>query len=167
MPLTSSIKDSQEKFLAIFCYQFGARVRPMIDNILNELEFTYSRRTGRFKNILWKGKDFCNFKPDIGLFTLAYFGAKFLLENFSPPAYRAIVQNDVSEFIMEGRNVFAKHIVDIDLNLLPFDEVIIVNTQDNLLALGRVLLPPIEVKKFNWGVAVKTRKGFIKYQVGL
>ncbi len=82
------------------------------------------------------------------------------MENLPPPALRVVIQDDVGTFISEGRNVFAKHVVDIDPSLLPEDEVIIVDTQDHLLAVGRLLLPPIEVKKFNWGVAVKTRKGF-------
>ncbi len=128
--------------------------------IANQLTFTYSRRTGRFKSILWQGQDFCNFKPDIGLFALGYGGAKYLLEKLPPPAHRVVIQDDVAPFISEGRNVFAKHVVDIDPALLPDDEVIVVDTQDHLLAIGRLLLPPIEVKKFKWGVAVKSRKGF-------
>ncbi len=128
--------------------------------ILDQLKFTYSRRTGRFKSILWQGQDFCNFKPDIGLFALGYGGAKYLIEKLPRPALRVVIQDDVGTFISEGRNIFAKHVVDIDPSLLPEDEVIAVNTQDHLLGVGRLILPPIEVKKFNWGVAVKTRKGF-------
>lgn len=131
-----------------------------MNGIMDQLKFTYSRRTGRFKTILWQGQDLCNFKPDIGLFALSYGGAKYLVEKLPSPALRVIVQDDVGTFISEGRNVFAKHVADIDPSLLPEDEVIIVDTHDHLLAVGRLLLPPIEVKKFNWGVAVKTRKGF-------
>ncbi len=156
----NQVENPGEKFLAIFCYQFGPRVRSILKQILDELKFTFSRRTGRFKTILWNGQDFCNFKPDLGLFALGYSGAKYLLEKFPPPTFRIVIQDDVGGFISEGRNVFAKHVVDIDLDLLPEDEVIIVDTKDRLLALGRLVLPPIEVKKFNWGVAVKTRKGF-------
>ncbi|OLS13219.1 MAG: PUA domain containing protein [Promethearchaeota archaeon CR_4] len=148
-----------EKFLSIFIYQFGPRVGKFMETILNQLKFTFSRRTGRFKSVTWKGMDFCNFKPDIGMFALGSVGAKFLLENLFPPALRVIVQDDVGDYIAHGRNVFAKHVVGIDTSLLPEDEVIIVDTHDRLLGLGRLLLPAIEVKKFNWGVAVKTRKG--------
>jgi len=158
--LASSDEIPREKFLAIFIYQFGPRAGTCIKAILSQLNFTYSRRTGRFKSVIWKGQDFCNFKPDIGLFALGSIGAKFLLENLPAPSLRIIVQDDVGDYIVEGRNVFAKHVIDIDPALLPEDEVIIVDTHDRLLGVGRLLLPPVEVKKFNWGVAVKTRKGF-------
>ncbi len=158
--MVNPVKNPGEKFLAIFCYQFGPHVRPFLETIVDQLKFTYSKRTGRFKTILWQGQDFCNFKPDIGLFALGYSGAKYLIEKIRPPCLRVVVQEDVGAFITEGRNVFAKHVVDIDPALLPEDEVIIVDTRDHLLAVGRLLLPPIDVKKFNWGVAVKTRKGF-------
>ncbi len=154
------MQNPGEKFLSIFCYQFGPHVRPFIQDVVDQFQFTYSRRTGRFKTVLWQGQDFCNFKPDIGLFALGYSGAKYLLEKLPPPAHRVIIQDDVAAFISEGRNVFAKHVVDIDPDLRPDDEVIVVDSHDHLLAIGRLLLPPIEVKKFKWGVAVKSRKGF-------
>jgi predicted RNA-binding protein (TIGR00451 family) len=158
--VVNPVKNPGEKFLAIFCYQFGPHVRSFLESIVDQLKFTYSKRTGRFKTILWQGQDFCNFKPDIGLFALGYGGAKYLIEKVRPPSLRVVVQEDVGAFISEGRNVFAKHVVDLDPVLLPEDEVIIVDTRDHLLGVGRLILPPIEVKKFNWGVAVRTRKGF-------
>jgi archaeosine-15-forming tRNA-guanine transglycosylase len=151
---------SQDKFCAIFTYQFGSRVHPLMNQILSQLSFTYSRRTGRFKTVLWNGQEFCNFKPDVGLFALGQAGASFLIEKLPPPSLRVIVQEEIGLYISEGRNVFAKHVVEIDPVLLPEDEVIIVDTQDHLLGVGRLLLPPIDVKRFKWGVAVKTRKGF-------
>ncbi|HMF33314.1 MAG TPA: PUA domain-containing protein [Candidatus Lokiarchaeia archaeon] len=158
--MAERVESAREKFASIFLYQFGERVRPIIDRVVSELEFTYSRRTGRMKSILWKGEEYCYFRPDVGLFTLGRVAAQVILDMLPPPNLRAILQDDVGEFIAQGRNAFAKHVVDVDPSLVPEDEIILVDTQDRLLGVGRLVLPASEVKAFSRGVAVKTRKGF-------
>ncbi len=59
----------------------------------------------------------------------------------------------------EGRNVFAKHVVEADKELRPQDEVIVVDEEDNLVAVGKAVLSGEEMKVFKHGVAVKVRKG--------
>jgi predicted RNA-binding protein (TIGR00451 family) len=75
------------------------------------------------------------------------------------PKLRAIVLTEVSEYIKKGRNVFCKHVVDIDDDLRPLDEVIVVNQEDELLAIGRLKIPVPYVRAFNSGMAVNVRKG--------
>ena len=50
-------------------------------------------------------------------------------------------------------------VVDCDLNLIPYSEVIIVNEEDSPLAIGKALLNREEMLAFTAGVAVKVRKG--------
>jgi predicted RNA-binding protein (TIGR00451 family) len=88
-----------------------------------------------------------------------------IIENISTPRLRIIVLNEISEFIKKGRNVFCKHVVDIDENLRPLDEVIVVNQNDELLAIGRLKLPISYVKSFSSGVAVNVRKGVYKSKI--
>ncbi|RLF70680.1 MAG: pseudouridine synthase, partial [Thermoplasmata archaeon] len=52
-----------------------------------------------------------------------------------------------------------RFVVDIDPELRPGDEVIVVDKDDNPLALGRLLLSPREVGEMKSGVAVKVREG--------
>ncbi|MHA1273734.1 MAG: PUA domain-containing protein [Promethearchaeota archaeon] len=82
-----------------------------------------------------------------------------IINNIKKPILRIVVQNDIAEFIAEGRNVFCKHVVDIDENLRPNDEVIIVNENDELLAVGRLKIPVSYIKSFKSGVAVNVRRG--------
>ena len=49
-----------------------------------------------------------------------------------------------------------------DKNIRAQDEVLITNKKDDLLAYGKVLLNPKEIKDFQTGQAVKVRKGFKK-----
>ncbi len=67
--------------------------------------------------------------------------------------------DDVSEFISQGRNVFAKHVVDAGEAIRHGDEVIILDSHRMVLAVGRALLNREEMLAFGVGVAVKTRRG--------
>ena len=70
--------------------------------------------------------------------------------------------NEISDFIKIGRNVFCKHIIDIDDNLRPSDEIIVVNQEDEILAIGKLVIPVPYVRSFKTGIAIKVRKGISK-----
>jgi predicted RNA-binding protein (TIGR00451 family) len=84
------------------------------------------------------------------------------LANTQKPLMRAVVLSEISEFIKKGRSVFCKHVIDVDTHLRALDEVIIVNEDDELLAVGRLMIPVPYIKAFNIGVAIKVRKGIFK-----
>jgi uncharacterized protein with predicted RNA binding PUA domain len=88
-------------------------------------------------------------------------GAEILLKSIEKPKLRVVILKDIVPFIQRGRNVFAKHVVDVDPNIRPGDEVIIVDPDDNLIAIGRAVLSAKEMLAFRSGVAVKTRTGHI------
>ena len=72
-----------------------------------------------------------------------------------------MVKEDAVPFIKEGKSAFAKFVVDCDPNLRPFDECLIVDEKDNLLAVGRTLLNRDEMLSFEYGMAVKTREAIV------
>jgi len=55
--------------------------------------------------------------------------------------------------------VFAKFVVDTDPNLRPGDEVLVVDQDDRLVAVGQAFLNPEEMIAFQRGVAVHVREG--------
>jgi predicted RNA-binding protein (TIGR00451 family) len=69
------------------------------------------------------------------------------------------VQSDVADFISKGRSVFAKHIIDCDIEIRPGEEVVVLNNHNAVLAVGRALLSGEEMKSFNNGAAVRVRRG--------
>ena len=103
-----------------------------------------------------------NLRPTNGFFTLSLFAANKIIKNISTPRLRAVVLNDISDFIRKGRNVFCKHVLDIDDNLRPLDEIIVVNQKNNLLAIGKLAIPIPYVRSFKTGIAIKVRKGIDK-----
>jgi len=71
---------------------------------------------------------------------------------------RAVVDKDAVPFVKDGKSIFAKFVKDCDPNLRPFDECLIVDEKDNLLAVGRCLMNRLEMLSFDYGMAVKSRE---------
>jgi uncharacterized protein with predicted RNA binding PUA domain len=69
------------------------------------------------------------------------------------------VQDDVSEFIADGGDVFAAHVVRAHGDIRAKDEVIVIDKNRRVLAVGRAVLSGEEMTSFKRGVAVKVRRG--------
>jgi len=72
------------------------------------------------------------------------------------------VRGDVAKFIAEGGDVFAAHIVSADDEVRARDEVIVLDEEGKVLAVGRAVLSGEEMKAFKRGVAVKVRRGCLE-----
>ena len=150
---------------AITDYQFGSAITNALFEEFPISDIEYSKNTGRIRHIYVNDELYLNYRPNIGLFSLSLIAARRILVKTDPPKLRVIVLNEISEYIKEGRNVFNKHVVDIDNNLRSLDEVIIVNQLDELLGIGRLKLPIPYVRSFNNGIAVIVRKGINKSKI--
>ena len=147
------------KIKAISDYQFSPEITDILFEDEKNINIKRSKNTDKIRYIYLGKELLLSLRPTNGFFSLAVLSAQKILEKTSYPRLRAIVENDVSEFIKKGRNVFCKHVLDIDENLRPQDEVIIVNEKGDLLALGRVKLPIYSIKNFKRGIAIDVRKG--------
>jgi len=140
-------------------YQFSLSQEEADTFIPSNLELELSVKTKRVRNI-FVGTELWGFlRPMDGIFLLTPSSAKFLIKTLQYPKLRVVVQSDVSEYIQNGGNVFAKHVIDCDPTLIPSSEVIVVNEADMPLAIGRLLLNREEALAFKSGIAVKVRKG--------
>jgi len=153
------------KIKAISDFQFNPMVTDILFDNDHKINMEYSKNTGRIKHIYYDDKLLLNFRPQNGLFTLSLYAAIKIIKQTTIPHLRAVVLSDISEFIKEGRNVFCKHITEIDDNLRPLDEVIVVNQEDELLAIGKLILPVPYIKSFISGIAIKVRKGVNKSKI--
>ncbi|MHA2088545.1 MAG: PUA domain-containing protein, partial [Promethearchaeota archaeon] len=136
---------------AISDYQFGKDITDLLLKDLENIRIERSHTTQKIRYIFLKDNLILILRPNNGFFTLSINSAHTIITNFKPPKLRVVVLNEISEFIKKGRNVFCKHIIDIDENLRPLDEVIVVNQDDELLAIGRLKLPVMYVKSFSSG----------------
>ena len=67
--------------------------------------------------------------------------------------------DDAVPYVSNGRNVFCQFVIDMDDELRPMEETIVVDKNDNFLATGRAQLIKGEVKSLKKGIAVRVRSG--------
>ncbi len=150
--------EARSYIMAIAEYQFGEGAGEAFRDAFVEL----SRKTGMPRQIKAKGKHLATFRAEDGLLTLGIEGAKRLHEVLPFPKMRVVVNEDAEPFAKRGKNVFAKFVVDADPEIRPYDEVLVVNERDELLATGQTLLNGGELRVFQSGLAVKVRRGVEK-----
>lgn len=138
---------------------FGNEITNLFFNDKSNCKIERSKKTKKIKFIYHNNNLLFILRPTSGYFALTLYSAQKIIDHIPPPKLRAIVQNDVSEFIKKGRNVFCKHLIKIDENLRPNDEVIVVNENDKLLGIGKLKLPVDYLLSFDKGVGIKIRKG--------
>jgi len=138
-------------------YQFGSGCGAAL--FPDEVAIEYSKNTGKIRHVRLVGVLLASLRPTDGLFALAIAGAERLVSEVETLGFTVTVLDDVSEFISQGRNVFAKHVVDAGEAIRHGDEAIILDSHRMVLAVGRALLNREEMLAFGVGVAVKTRRG--------
>ena len=149
-----------EHVKATICMQFGKNAdKPLLKG---EIEIVKSKSTGKIRNIFSNNEHILSMRASDGLFTLKIAGGRRLHKFFEPPNLRVVVRNECRDFILDGKNAFSKFVIDCDPQLRPLDECLIVDEDDNLLAVGRCLLNRTEMLSFNYGIAVKTRESNVK-----
>jgi 7-cyano-7-deazaguanine tRNA-ribosyltransferase len=82
-------------------------------------------------------------------------GAELLRSSLPFPQGRIIVQPDAVEFVAKGRSLFSPFVQGGDSGLVPGSSALLVDPDDRLLAVGRLLLAPHEMGRFPRGVAVR------------
>jgi len=151
------IFDDEEKIKYIADYQFGRGAGNAL--FKGNIRIEKSRKTGKIRHVFEGDALIATLRASDGIFVLSMNGAKRLHNYLEYPKNRVVVNSDAEPFAREGKSIFAKFVIDIDINIRANEEVLIVNQNDDLLAFGRSILNSREIKDFNVGQAVKTRKG--------
>ncbi len=150
---------AHEKIRQIVAYQFQLTPDQAAKFIPPNIQIERSKKTKRIRYIYFQGEMWGIIRPNDGFFLFTPTSAKALVSLLASPRQRVIVQNNVSEYILQGGNVFAKHVVDCDPSVIPYSEVIAVDQNDRPLAIGKVQLNKQEMLSFSSGIAVKVRRG--------
>ena len=154
------LEDALRRIRSVADYQFGRGVGTRL--FPKNVDIVRSKRTGRIRYVYLDGKRLATLRPTDGLLSLSIAGAKRIAENAVSARCLVTIQGDVSEFIAEGGDVFAKHVVKADSSIRPKDEVIVVDENNSVLAVGRAVLSGEEMGVFQKGVAVKVRRGCLE-----
>lgn len=149
---TSSLK----RVRTIADFQFGRGCGEKL--FPDDCKFRYSS-TGRIRYVMSKKTRLATVRAGDGRLTLGKEAGGKLCEILPAPAYRAVVRDDVAEFISAGKNAMAKHILSADPGIRAGDEVIVCDERGSFLGIGNAVLSGEEMLSFNYGVAVQVRKG--------
>lgn len=141
----------------IATYQFGAEAGAALFPPEEEPRITRTS-TGRPQQVHSPQGRIVSYGTD-GRFTLGIVGGRRLEAAIEPPAGRVVVGDDSRPFVRDGRNVFAKFVSRVDPAVRPMDEVLVVHTSGELLAVGRAELPAQGMDDLERGVAVSVREG--------
>lgn len=106
-----------------------------------------------------KGLLVATLRPRDGYLALTMEGGQLIHGMTESPRQRVVVNKDVAQYARAGRSIFAKHVLRCDPEIRPGDEVIVVDEDDDLLAVGRAVLSAEEMLSIKRGVAMKTREG--------
>jgi uncharacterized protein with predicted RNA binding PUA domain len=145
------------KIRGIADYQFGKGVGAQL--FPENIEIQYSPRTGRIRFINLNRERIATLRPTDGVLSLSLKAAQTMAEKTPFAKCFVTVKNEVSKFIAAGGDVFAVHVVKVDAEVGAKDEVIALDEDGQVLAVGRTILSSEEMKAFKTGVAVKIRHG--------
>lgn len=151
------MEDAVNRIRSTADYQFGKDVGAKL--FPENVEILYSKATGRIRYVNLNGERLATLRPTDGLLSLSITAAKRIVENKVPARCLVTVQNDIAQFVADGSDVFAAHVVKADDAVHAKDEVIVVDETGKVLAVGRAALSSAEMKAFKTGVAVKVRHG--------
>ena len=153
--------DPREKV----CRHIDATFGPGVSDALSaeeNIQFNFSKRTGRIKNFSIGGRLVITLRTDGGL-ALTITGAQYFLgngkqflENCVEPMEEAV------PFVSEGRSLFCKHVKWCGSNVKVGSDVAVVDGSNNnvkVVAVGIAVLSSGLMKQYHKGVAVKVRQG--------
>ncbi|MFP4591486.1 MAG: PUA domain-containing protein [Halobacteriales archaeon] len=140
---------------AVARYQFGAGAG---DALIGAADGATRRRSGRVDR-LYAGPERVATLTTAGRFTLGLAGGRALREAGAAPAWRVTVDAEAAPFVAGGETAFAKFVERVDPQTRPRDEVLVVDAEDELLAVGRAALSASAMVAFDRGVAVDVREG--------
>ncbi|MEW6604306.1 MAG: PUA domain-containing protein [Thermoproteota archaeon] len=147
--------DAREKVCRHLDALFGSGISEALPA---ELQFEYSRRTGRIKNFAVAGKLAGTLRTDGGI-ALTIAGAQHLLDNSRQFRENCVMPvQEAVPFVTEGRSLFCRHVDWCGSNVKAGSDVAVIDGS-RTIAVGTALLPSMLMKQYSRGVAVKIREG--------
>ncbi len=151
------MENALRRIRSVADLQFGKGVGERL--FPETVEISYSKATGRIRYIILNGQRLATLRPTDGYLSLSIDAARTVVKQARFAQCFVTIRNDVSEFVAKGGDVFAAHVVKVDDEIRSKDEVIVLDENDQVLAVGRALLSSSEMMAFKVGVAVKVRHG--------
>jgi 7-cyano-7-deazaguanine tRNA-ribosyltransferase len=113
-----------------------------------------SARTGRLRVLERSGERMFTVGND-GIPRPTWLGGQLLHGLRAFPAMRIIADADAAPFVAEGGSLFSKFVRGGDSSLVPGSSALVVDEEDHLLGVGRLVLAPPEMGRIARAVAVR------------
>jgi len=120
-----------------------------------ELEITFSRRTGRIREVYHDKKLLCTLRIDGGLAISPHF-AQMLLKSKRFKENCVEIDKESKPFVEDGKSVFCKHVVWCGKNIRIQSDVPVLY-KNKVIAVGKAVLPTELISQMKRGVAIKIR----------
>jgi 7-cyano-7-deazaguanine tRNA-ribosyltransferase len=146
---------NRRKLRAVLAFQWGREAASLAD--LDGLNFDISRATGKIRHVREDEDLLFTMVPTTGLLTPTFTGGERLLKTGLDKRYIVIIDDEVSEFVEDGKSALAKFVKESSSNLRAGEEVLVTDQQNCLLGVGRAILTGKEMLGFDRGVAVNIR----------
>jgi len=117
-------------------------------------EYVVDVRRGVIRHVIVEGRVYITRRPNDGLLSPSLKAGERIRQATEPPRFRVVTRKDIGE--LRG-GVLVKDVVEIDPDLRPGDEVIIVGRDDVLLGVGRLRVPPPMLDGLFRGEVVRVR----------
>jgi archaeosine-15-forming tRNA-guanine transglycosylase len=137
----------------VLSFQFSPRVAEALTTPESQVEVEYSS-TGRIRFVRLRGERILTRRAGDGLFSLSLKAASIVLRVEPPPRFRVAVREP--EHVVGS--VLAVNVEWVDELLRPGDEVIIVDSSDRLVGVGRLRVPPSMIDGLDRGEVVRVRR---------
>ncbi|MGQ0771318.1 MAG: PUA domain-containing protein [Nitrososphaerota archaeon] len=131
---------------------FGAGISKRLPK---DIEITFSKKTGRIREVYQNKKLLCTLRIDGGLAITTYF-AQILLKNKKFYQNCIEINEDSKPFVQDGKSVFCKHITWAGKKILIGADVPVLY-QGRVIAVGRAVVNSEMMMTLKRGVAVKVR----------
>ena len=120
-----------------------------------KLEFVFSKKNGRIRNVYHDNQLLCTLRIDGGLAITPYF-AQILLKNKKFKENCLEVDADSKPFVEEGKSVFCSHVLWCGKNVKIASDTPVL-FKNKVIAVGKAVLSAEMIPSMKRGVAVKVR----------
>jgi len=127
--------------------------------VTDNVELVISPSTHKIRHLLLNNTLYLSLRASDYRFIL-HVPSGLRLNNLAPhPLFRVYVDGKYSKYVLEGGNVFSKHVVMADPAIRPGDEVLIVEFNTlKFIGVGRAVKPGWAMPFHPWGEAVRVRE---------
>ncbi len=120
-----------------------------------DIKITFSRKTGRIREVYHDKKLLCTLRIDGGLAISPYF-AQMLLKSKRFKENCVEIDEESKPFVQDGKSVFCKHVVWCGKNIRIQADVPVLY-KNKVIAVGKAVLPSELIPQMKRGVAIKVR----------